>query len=111
MAHDKPVSRQRPAASPQELEDRIGNKAMLLAEKQIDDETVSSQVQVHYLKLMSSRERLEQERLRGEVSLNKIKEETLAAETRIEEKIEKAMQAFRSYLPSIHGGEDEYDDE
>lgn len=68
-----------------------------LAERQLEDGTASAQVITHYLKLGSSRERLEQERLAGEVKLQVAKIEAMASTQRLEEMYVKAMDAFRGY--------------
>ena len=70
---------------------------MRLAESQIDEGTVSAQVLSHYLKLGSSREKLEQERLAKEVELLEIKKETMASAARVEELFEEAIAAMRRY--------------
>lgn len=66
----------------------------------------------HYLKLGSSRERLEQERLRGDINVARVKAEQMASEMRIEELMTKALDAIRGYqgLPATEEGEefDEY---
>jgi hypothetical protein len=51
----------------------------------------------HFLKLGSSREQVEQERLRGEVELQKAKIEAMASTQRLEAMYVKAMDAFRGY--------------
>lgn len=59
--------------------------------------TVSSQVLTHYLKLGSTREKLEQERLAMEVSLMEQKRESMASAARVEELYSDAINAMRSY--------------
>ena len=68
-----------------------------LAEQQMQEGTASAQVITHYLKLGSTREQLEQQRLAGEVELQKAKIEAMASTQRLEEMYVKAMQAFRGY--------------
>lgn len=68
-----------------------------LAEQQMLDGTASAQVITHYLKLGSTRERLEQKRLEGEVELQKAKIEAMASTQRLEEMYTRAMDAFRGY--------------
>jgi hypothetical protein len=48
--------------TPEEREDQLIARAVDLAEKKLIDGTAPSQVIVHYLKLGSTRERLEKER-------------------------------------------------
>lgn len=66
----------------------------------------------HFLKLGSSRERLEQERLGSEVDLLRIKRETLASEARTEELYKNALNAMRTYSGQMVDEEpdEEYDD-
>jgi hypothetical protein len=59
---DRP--QRRPAMTEEGRESQMVSLAMDLAETQIVDGTASAQVITHYLKLGSSREKLEQERLR-----------------------------------------------
>jgi hypothetical protein len=68
-----------------------------LAEEQLRDGSASAQVITHYLKLGSSREQVEQQRLRGEVELQKAKIESMASTQRLEAMYIKAMDAFRGY--------------
>jgi hypothetical protein len=70
---------------------------MRLAEQQLEDGTASAQVITHYLKLGSSRERLEQLKLRHENELLEVKREGFEGQKRIEELYVNAIQAMRSY--------------
>jgi len=79
-----------------------------LAEEQIRNGTASSQVITHFLKLGSSREVLEQERLAHENELTRVKIESLEAQQRIEELYGEAIKAMRSYsgdAPSVDADE------
>lgn len=90
-------TRRRPATTPEGRENQLIAKAVDLAERQLQDGTASSQVITHYLKLASSREKLEQERLREEVGLLKAKAEAMASAKRVEELYVQALDAMRSY--------------
>lgn len=90
-------SRRRPATSPELRELELANLAYDLAEDQIRDGSASSQVVTHFLKMGSTRERLEQERMRHEVELMEVKKEQLAGQARMEEMFTEAIQAFRGY--------------
>jgi hypothetical protein len=68
-----------------------------LAEQQLKDGSASAQVITHYLKLGSSREQLEQQRLAGELELQKAKIESMASTQRLEAMYTQAMNAFRGY--------------
>jgi hypothetical protein len=67
------------------------------AEEQIRDGTASSQVLTHFLKMGSSREQVEQDRLRGQIVLDQVKASQLEAQERMETLISEAFDAFRSY--------------
>jgi cell division protein FtsB len=68
-----------------------------LAEKQLRDGTASSQVMVQYIKLGSTRESLEQERLKRDNELLRARVEQLSSGARNEELLENALRAFRGY--------------
>ena len=85
--------------------------AVELAEKQMRAGTASAQVISHYLKLGSTREQLEQQRLRHENELLEAKTAAMASAKRTEELIRDALIAMRSYsglAPTDEGRE--YDD-
>lgn len=90
-------SRRKPASTPEDRENQMIALADQLAEKQLRDGTASSQVITHYLKLGSSRERLEQERLVLEQQLLRAKTEQIAAQQRQEELFAEAIKAMRVY--------------
>lgn len=89
--------KRRPAKTPEARENQLIALAVDLAEKQIKEGTVSSQVLTHYLKLGSSREKLEQEKIRNENHLLAAKAEAMASAKRVEELYGKALNAMRSY--------------
>lgn len=94
----EPKKRRRPpATTPVARENQMISLAVDLAEKQLREGTASSQTIQHYLKLGSTRENLEQQRLMREVDLLQKKAETMASATRVEELYEKAIMAMRSY--------------
>lgn len=90
-------SRHRPATTPEGRENEVISQAMDLAEQQIRNGTASSQVITHFLKLGSTREQLEQERLQHENELTKVKIEALESQKRVEELYREALDAMRSY--------------
>lgn len=75
--------------------------AVDLAEKQLLEGTASSQVITHYLKLGSTKERLEKEKLERENELLRAKTEALESAKHVEELYANALDAMRSY--SGHG--------
>ncbi len=90
-------SRRPPATTPEARENQMIALAVDVAERQMREGTASSQVISHYLKLGSTRERLEQERLSREVHLLEKKAETMESAKRVEELYETALGAMRSY--------------
>lgn len=106
---EAPEIRRKPATTPEERENEIISMANDLAEEQIRNGSASSQVVTHFLKLGSSRERLEQERLVNENLLTQTKIEALASQQRVEELYMKALDAMRAYSgnPSEEGADDE----
>jgi hypothetical protein len=96
-AEKAPPSRRRPATTPEGQESHMVAIAVQLAEKQILEGTASAQVISHYLKLGSSREKLEQERLARENELLVAKVEQLASMGRIEELYSDAIRAMNAY--------------
>jgi hypothetical protein len=103
MASDRKSSsgnkrtRRPPATTPLAREQQLVSKAVDLAERQLEEGTASAQVLTHYLKLGSSREHLEQDRMRQEVALLKAKREAMASAARIEELYGEAIKAMRRY--------------
>lgn len=87
----------RPATTVENREGQLVSLAVDLAERQLQDGTASAQVITHYLKLGSTREMLEQERLAGENSLLEAKIEAMASTKRIEELYSAALDAMRNY--------------
>jgi hypothetical protein len=72
-----------------------------LAEQQIREGTASSQVITHFLKLGSTRERLEQQRLEHENELTRVKIEAIESQKRVEELYLEALSAMRRYAGDI----------
>jgi hypothetical protein len=97
----------RPAITPEARENQMIALAENLAEQQLRDGTASSQVITHYLKLGSTKERIEKEILEQQKKLIVAKTEALESAKRVEELYEKAIKAMRRYQG--HGDdEDEY---
>lgn len=101
-------SKIRPALTPEARENQLIYLATELAEKQLRDGTASSQVITHYLKLGSSKERLEKEILAENKKLLAAKTESLQSAKRIEELYTNAIAAMRKY--SGNGGMDDDDE-
>lgn len=91
------ASKRPPATTPEARENQLISKAVDLAEKQLAEGSASAQVITHYLKLGSSREKLEQERIANENSLLVAKREAMASAARVEELYGAAIDAMRAY--------------
>ena len=100
------------AKTPEGRERQLVALAVDVAEKQLRDGTASAQVITHYLKLGTTREQLEQERLRSEIVLQQAKADALAAGGNLEALVGEAIAAFRSYSGSETQQENDrdYDD-
>lgn len=98
--------RRRPATTLDARENQMIALAVDLAEKQLRDGTASAQVINHFLKLGTSRERLEQEKLVKENELLRSRTEQIASGARMEELYAKAINSMRSY-----SGQDPVEDE
>lgn len=100
-----------PATTPDERENQLIEAAVDLAEQQLRGGEASAQVITHYLKLGSSRERLEQQRLKNEVLLLETKRELMESEKRTEALMIDALNAMRGYTGVDDAEESaEYDD-
>lgn len=93
--------KQRPAITPEGRENQMCALAIDLAEKQLREGTASSQVITHFLKLASSKEKLEKEILEKQRELLTAKTEALKAEQRIEELYTDAINAMKEYSGNI----------
>lgn len=102
--------RRAPATTPEAREDRMISAAMDLAERQLIEGTASPSVITHYLKLGSTKERLEKEKLQQENELLKAKTETLQSAKRMEELYKHAIDAMRSYRGDGEMRDDEDED-
>ncbi len=99
----------RPATTEDNRESQLVSLAIDLAERQLAEGTASSQVITHYLKLGSTREKLEQERLRRENELLTSKVDMIASAKRVEDLYSAALDAMRSYAGQ--DVEENYDEE
>ena len=95
----------RAALTPEAREQQLIYLATELAAKQLMDGSASSQVITHYLKLGSSKEKLEQDILKENKKLLAAKTEMMQSAKRVEELYSDAIEAMRKY--SGHG--DEYE--
>ena len=104
----KAPRKRRPALTPEARENQMIALAVDLAEKQLQEGTASSQVITHYLKLGSTKERIEKEILEKQKELITAKTEALQSAKRIESLYADAIGAMKRY--SGHGGDDDDDE-
>lgn len=83
--------------SPEARENQMISLAIDLAEQQLREGTASSQVITHYLKLGSTKERQEKEKLEEEVKLLKAKTKALETADQTSQLYAEAIKAFKSY--------------
>ena len=98
----------RPALTPEARENQLISLAVDLAEKQLQEGTASSQVITHYLKLGSTKERIEKEILEKQKELITARTEALQSAKKIEELYTNAISAMRRY--SGQSGEQDDDE-
>lgn len=102
-------NKMRSALTPEARENQLIYLATNLAEQQLKDGTASSQVITHYLKLGSSKEKLEQDILKENKKLLTAKTEAIQSAKRVEELYADAISAMRKY--SGHGEADDEPEE
>lgn len=89
--------RQRPASTPEARENQMIALAVDLAEQQLREGTASSQVITHFLKLGSTKNELEKEKIRKETELLNAKAMSFESAKKIEELYINALNAMKSY--------------
>lgn len=87
----------RRALTPEARENQLIDLAVDLAEKQLAEGTASPMVIAHYIKMGSTKERLEREKLKRENEHLRAKTESLQSAKRLEEIYQNAIDAFRDY--------------
>ena len=96
-----PKRKSRPALTPEARENQMISLAIDLAEKQLMEGTASAQVITHYLKLGTTRERLEKEKLARENALLEAKTDAIESARNLKDLYESALNAMKSYsMPS-----------
>ncbi len=104
--HKERQRRRPPATTPEARENQMISLAVDLAEKQLEEGTASSQVITHFLKLGSTRERLEKEILEKQRGLIEAKTESFQSAKKVEELYKNALDAMRSYQSDSGNEED-----
>lgn len=112
IPHDEvPTPPRRRATTPDIREQQLIAKAYDLTERRIGEGTASAQEVTLFLKLGSSRERLEQERIQHENELLVVKREAMAQAARTEELFAEAIRAMRSYQGDTSAAMGDFSDE
>ena len=102
--------------TPEDREQYLINLSLDAAEKQLREGTASSQVITHFLKLGSSRELLEQEKIKEETKQTRAKIDSLEASAKSEARYAAAIEAlhrspgieaeqFKPYVTIIFGND------
>lgn len=100
----------RPALTPEARENQMIALAMDLVEQRLRDGSASSAETTHFLKLASSKERLEMEVMQKQKELLVAKKEDLDSNKRIEALYDDAMKAMRRYSVQSSSSLDKFDD-
>lgn len=103
----KKKSQPAPSMSPEAVENRLINKTYKAVEKRIDEGQATAAELIHFLRLGSTKEQLELEKLKKENELLKAKTGAIRSQEETKEMYENAIKAFNKY--SGHQGYDEED--
>lgn len=99
--------KQMPATTPEARENQMIALAVDNAEQALRNGTASPSIIIHYLKLGSTKEKLEKEKLIEENKLLRAKTEAISSEAETKEMYLKAINAFKKYSG---GGDDDITD-
>lgn len=108
---EKDSNKRPPAKTPEAREQQLIAMAVDVAEDQLRKGTASSQVITHFLKLATTKEVLEREKLIQENQLLKAKTDAIRDAKKVEELYLNALNAMRSYSGNKKTDEDDEDDE
>lgn len=100
----KPI---RPALNPKSRENQMISLAVDLVEQRLRDGTASAQETVHYLKLASTKAKLESERAQLENELIRAKIQSLRDQADIKKLYSDAIDAMRRYSGHGNGSEEQ----
>lgn len=104
-----PKRKLRPALNPEARENQMISLAMDLVEQRLIDGTASSQETTHFLKLATTKAKLENTILEKQKELITAKTEALQSQKRMDEMYAEAIKAMRQY--GGHGdSEDDYEE-
>jgi len=94
---DERTNKKPPASNLESRENQLISLAVNLAEKQLVDGSASSQVITHYLKLGSTKDRLEKEILESKKELMTAKTDAIKSTQKSEEMYKEALDAMKLY--------------
>ena len=95
----------RPALSPEARENQMVSLAVDLVQQRLMDGSASSQETTHFLKIGSTKNKLEKEILQSQIELTKAKTKSIQSAQKIEELYTNALDAMRNY--NGQGGSDD----
>lgn len=101
-----------PPVTSEDAEDQLISLAVGLAKQRLQDGTASNQLVAEILRLGTTKERLQKEKLRKENELLRAKTDSLRSQQNTEALYSKVLDALKSYGPSFYDPEyeeDEYD--
>lgn len=101
----------RPGLTPEARENQMIALAVDLAEKQLREGTASSQVITHYLKLGSTKERIEKEILEKQKEFISAKTSAIKSSERIEKMYADAIEAMKVYSGQRQTVDDNQEDD
>ncbi len=105
----KAPERLRPSLTPEADENQLISLAIDTAKKKMLDGTASNSIILHYLKLATSREKMEREMLETQMELAKAKKQALESQARVEELYADAMRAMQRYSGQEEDQEEDYE--
>lgn len=109
-AQNTPKPKMRPALSPEARENQLISLAYDLVEERLLNGTATSQETTYFLKLASSKTRLENEKLVEENKLLRAKTEAIQSEKKNEEFYGKVLAALKKYNGQGSQDDEEYDE-
>ena len=107
---DPKKKKDRPILSPEAYENRLINKAYKSVEQRIDRGEATAAELVHFLKLGSTKEQLELEKLKKENVLLETKAKAIQSQEEIKEMYKEAISAMRRYSGHYDEDQEEFDD-
>lgn len=104
-------NRQRkPALTPEERENELIALSLDCVEERIRNRTATAQELIHFLKLASTKEQIERQKLEEEVELLRSKTKALESSERVEKLYSDAIKAMSIYSGNISSNDSEEED-